>query len=182
MRLFLAIDPPESALEEAERVVAPVRRRLPALRWSAADTHHLTLAFLGQVAEARLPAVERAVERSLPDATPARLRLAGAGTFPQGRTHARVLWLGIGGDLAPLHDVQARLTEHLVDAGLPLQPRRYVPHLTLARCPRPTNLDDARDELAGFVGEPWHASQVVLYHSTPRTTPRYHGVARWDLP
>lgn len=162
--------------------MAPVRRRLPALRWSTADTHHLTLVFLGEVPAAHVPTVERAVEQALTDATPMWLQLSGAGTFPEGRSHSRVLWLGIDGDLGPLHSLRASLTENLVDAGFPLRPRSYVPHLTLARCRQPTNFGDACDELAGFVGEPWQASQVVLYHSTPSATPRYHGVATWDLP
>jgi RNA 2',3'-cyclic 3'-phosphodiesterase len=49
VRLFAALIPPESVLDEIERAFAPYRGGPPALRWTARDTWHVTLAFYGEV-------------------------------------------------------------------------------------------------------------------------------------
>src|SRR5579875_999805 len=51
MRLFVAIAPPASALDEVEARLAGLRPAWPQLRWTSRAAWHITLAFLGEVGE-----------------------------------------------------------------------------------------------------------------------------------
>src|SRR5688500_1446784 len=98
MRLFAALLPPPSVLDELEEVLAPHRAERPELKWIRRELSHVTLAFFGETDdlayERLVPRLERVAGR-YPEVS---LSFAGAGAFPGGGTHARVLWTGIYGD------------------------------------------------------------------------------------
>lgn len=181
MRLFLALDPPPAALDEVERAIAPMRHRLPELRWTARETQHLTLVFLGEVGEDRVARLKQLVGRKLLRHHPLRLELRGVGTFPRSHSRAKVLWTGVHGDLPALHRLQAALTKAARDAHLSVEHRRYAPHLTLVRCKAPTDLEGKLGPLQEFAGTAWQAAEVRLVHSNLGAAPRYTTVATWDL-
>ena len=105
-------------------------------RWVKPEAMHLTLAFLGEVAEERVAAAERALGEGAAAAPALDLTAGGIGGFPDER-RARVLWAGVGGDLEALHDLQGRLAGCLRDEGFELDPKPYRPHVTLARSREP---------------------------------------------
>src|SRR5690606_38656050 len=93
---------------------------------------------------------------------------------------ARVLWVGVGGDLEALHDLQGRLAGCLRDEGFELDPKPYRPHVTLARSrePRasPAGPDRSREDGA------WPADEALLTESRPGPDgPRYEVRARVGL-
>ena len=94
MRLFIALAPPALAVADLDATLAPLRGLHTELRWTSTEAWHVTLAFLGEVAEERLarllPRMERAARRH-----PAfRLSLRRAGAFPSA-ARANVLWSGL---------------------------------------------------------------------------------------
>ena len=48
MRMFLAVIPPQAAIEDLEEFLAPRREAVP-LRWTSPEQWHLTLAFSADV-------------------------------------------------------------------------------------------------------------------------------------
>ena len=136
MRLFVAIEIPAEVRRELERRVVPLRASLPKARWVKPRAMHLTLVFLGETDEERLPDLHRELGAAFAAGEPMTLQVAGAGAFPP-RGRKRVLWAGVeaGGDLGGL---QARVAEAVERAaGLEVERRPYRPHLTLARCKPP---------------------------------------------
>jgi 2'-5' RNA ligase len=136
-RLFIAVELPEGALRAIGAVQNDLKKRLPerALRWVRPEGIHLTLQFLGDVEQDRVDALKDALARAAADRRWIDLAIEGLGCFPNPR-HPRVLWLGIGGEIAKL-----RLLQQAVEAGtkpLGFQPegRPFSPHLTLARVQR----------------------------------------------
>lgn len=190
MRLFVAVAVPVHAADELDDAVAPLRQSWPGLRWTGRDAWHLTLAFLGEVTEpvcARLvPRLERAAARRprLP------LSLGGAGAFP-GAARARVLWTGVQGDplaLAALAALAESVAAGARRAGAPPpeEGRRFRPHLTLARCREPVDVQPLVDRLSGYTGTPWTAGEIYLIRShlpggRPHDRPRYETLGRWPL-
>jgi 2'-5' RNA ligase len=184
MRLFVAIAPPAAVLDELDVWVGPLRARQHDLRWTDRAAWHVTLAFLGQVAEpalARLlPSLELAVRRH----HQVGLAFCGAGAFPAA-DRANVLWSGLSGDCAAL----AQLAESMaagasgVGAPPPDKGRRFQPHLTLARCRLPADVTGLVAALADFVGQPWTADRIHLVRSRLGATeqPRYTSLASWPL-
>src|SRR5581483_11051610 len=63
------------------------------LRLTGAEQLHLTLVFIGEVDEARVPAVAEALAPAIP-VTPFAIEFGACGTFPPGGP-PRVLWLGV---------------------------------------------------------------------------------------
>lgn len=172
MRLFVALEIPEAVRRELARRVAGLRERLPRAKWVDPSILHLTLLFLGQVEDAKVPALTAALRDAFARHPPLDLRLAGAGTFPP-RRPARVAWVGMEtpGDLEGLQaDVSAAAVESI---GFEPEARPFHPHVTLARC-EPDWPRDAADKFVaafpGTIGQPWTAGRGVLMES--RLSPR----------
>jgi 2'-5' RNA ligase len=184
MRLFVAIAPPPSVLDELDALVEPLRGRRQELRWTDREAWHVTLAFLGQVDEpgaARLlPRLERAAQRH----HHIRLAFSGAGAFP-GTGRANVLWSGLSGDRRALARLAESVAAGASRAGSPPpdKGRRFQPHLTLARCRMPADVTELVAELAGYHGQAWTADRIHLVRSRLGGTeqPRYVSLASWPL-
>ncbi|MEU7908038.1 RNA 2',3'-cyclic phosphodiesterase [Actinoplanes sp. NPDC049118] len=192
MRLFVAAYPPPEVCDD-------LARRLEGLRVTAAanggvntrlarrETWHVTLAFLGEVAEERAPKVPGALQRVADGWRAAgsgapRLRLAGGGRFGRGRF--TVLWVGLDGDREALASLARRVRRELKRDRLPHDDRRFNPHLTVAR---PGDRLDAaaveadRADLAQYRGPAWPVETMVLVRSHLGPAPRYDYLETWPL-
>jgi 2'-5' RNA ligase len=173
MRLFVALEVPEGPRQEAERRVREARRALPPARWVDLASLHLTLLFLGAVADERVDGLAAELARACALRRPFSLRLAGGGTFPP-RRPARVAWMGVepgaaAPELAALQaGVAAAADAALAGSGYEPEDRTYHPHVTLARCPVPWPRSAAERFAAvvqGPVGEPFEVARAVLVES-----------------
>ena len=184
-RLFFAVPVPGASRAPLEAALPRLEPMLPGARLAPPGGWHLTLAFLGQVQPEMADEVVRVGEAAVAGIPPARLRLEGAGTFPEGRK-ARVLWTGIGGDAEVLVRLAAALSAACKAAGLRSEERPLVPHLTLARFSTPAPVpSEALDLVAGAVAASpsWEARELACYRSTlggPRGA-RYRVVREFPL-
>jgi 2'-5' RNA ligase len=167
LRLFVAVEVPEPPRRELRRRVDALRDRLPRARWVDFDNVHLTLLFLGETAEADVPALAAGLREAFARCPPLDLRLDAGGTFPPGRP-ARVAWVGVEAPDA-LQTLQAEITRAAVETlGFEPEERGYHPHVTLARCPAPWRreaIDKFRNAFPGPVGPPFLAGHGVLFES-----------------
>ena len=158
MRAFVALELPEAFADE----VTELARRLAAVcggRFVPAESHHLTLAFLGEVGEAGARAAMGALEAACAGEGPVRLAATGLGTF--GRARDATLWLGVEKD-PRLMALAERVRTELLARGLVFDEKPFLPHVTLARRVRMPR---------GSLGElgfplPDEASRVTLFRST----------------
>jgi len=177
VRLFVALLPPPPVLEEVRQLVDGLRERAPELRWTRPEQWHLTLAFLGQVDERRLPGLAERLSRLQ------RRHAAFPLAFTRGgRFDGRVLWAGVSGDLPALRALAGSVAAAARRTGIALEERPYRPHLTLARSRAPTELRPLVQALAAYAGQPWQADRLELICSQPGPSPRYDTVGRWELP
>ena len=167
-RLFFAVPVPGAARAPLEAALPRLSPLLGGARVIPPGGWHLTLAFLGQVRPELADEVVRVGEAAVAGAPPARLRLEGAGTFPEGRRAARVLWAGVGGDAEVLVRLAAALASAAKAAGLRSEERPLVPHLTLARFSAPAPVPpEALDLIAGAAAASpsWEARGLACYRS-----------------
>ena len=138
MRLFFALDPPPS-LKEALAAFLVERRTLP-LRASWTDPWklHLTLAFLGEQPEERLPDLQEIGGEIARRHPPLRLRTSALGAFPR-PSRARVLWLGLEREPA-LESLAEDLRATLRRGGIPVEEGPFTAHVTLARFRQPVDI------------------------------------------
>ncbi|MCU1422618.1 MAG: 2-5 ligase [Microbacteriaceae bacterium] len=178
MRLFVAVVPPPTVVDDASSAVAHVPSSERAqLRRIAPERLHLTLSFLGDVDEVlAVPRLLTCLDEVARTSPPMTLQFAGAGDFD-----GRVLWLGVRGDVGPLAMLAERVNHAARLAGLELRQKPHRPHLTVARPRGPVDVNDAVRSLASYEGPVWEATELVLMRSLLGPVPAYVRQAVWPL-
>ncbi|MEK6699325.1 MAG: RNA 2',3'-cyclic phosphodiesterase [Nitrospirota bacterium] len=132
MRTFIAIEIPDEIKREMARAQEQLKRSGVEAGWTRPEGIHLTLKFLGEVEESRIPDIMAALTGAARNTGGFRIEIAGAGAFPNPK-NARVVWLGISGDRDKLATLQAAVEEAMVGLGMEREDRAFTPHLTLGR-------------------------------------------------
>ena len=185
--MFVAVVPPDEAVEDLEEFLGP-RREAAAFRWSLPEHWHLTLAFSARVPDRAHDDLLDRLARAARRRRPMPVRLAGGGAFPDvGR--ARVLWTGIGtehdDDLEELRRAATGARAALAKAGAEVDGQRFRAHVTLARMRRPVEATSWVRLLDGYRGPAWTVGEVALVASHlgegPRRRPRHEVVETFTL-
>jgi len=100
-------------------------------RWLRPEAMHLTLAFLGEVAENAVAAIDAALRITAAEHAPFPVTLRDVGAFPDFR-RPNVLWMGMAPSDA-LHALHRDVAAALEPLGFPPERRVFHPHITLAR-------------------------------------------------
>ncbi len=148
LRLFVGIGfPPELKLR-----LSLLCSGVPGAKWVDPGNFHLTLRFIGEIGEDLAADIDNALSRLR--GRRFTLQIAGTGVFGGG-DRPRSLWAGVerSVDLVTLRD---KVEQAMIRVGLPPEPRKFAPHVTLARLRNPP-VDKLRDFLtahAQFRAEP----------------------------
>lgn len=187
MRLFVALIPPEEAIEDLDAFL-DVRRDAAPFRWVQRDQLHLTLAFLADVEPWRLDDLLERLARAAGRRTPFQAAIAGGGAFPNaGR--AKVIWAGLSTASEEGATELARLATGARAAaarsGIEVDGGRFRPHVTLARLGVPGEVSNWVRLLDAYRGPAWTATEISLVASHlgegPRGRPRYEVLAALPL-
>jgi len=150
------------------------------LRWVRPEGWHVTLAFLGDVEDARVREVVDAIGRGVDaiDDPPQRLELGESGRF--GR---KVLWVAVVDEPeGSLRRAADEVRHALADIGLPSDAKPLHAHLTLARAGRSPVGAGAVAACAPPTGTEWRPEAIELWRSRLGDGPaRYETEARIPL-
>jgi RNA 2',3'-cyclic 3'-phosphodiesterase len=116
------------------------------VRWVNPDSIHLTLCFLGDIQEAQMATIQKAIDRTAACFNVFELRLGKPGAFPN-ILNPQIIWVGLEGDLPRLAEMQGMLARELRPAGYKPENRPFSPHLTIART-RPGASTAGRQKMA----------------------------------
>ncbi|ELZ02928.1 2'-5' RNA ligase [Natrialba chahannaoensis JCM 10990] len=184
MRLFVSVDLPDD-LANAVADLQDEFSDASGLTFTDPEQAHITLKFLGDVDESRLPALESELEMAVDEAavSPFTVRYGGLGVFPD-LEYISVLWLGTetGGDeLTALHET---IEERTTAMGFEAESHEFTPHVTLARMEHAGGKELVQDlvrEREPTVGET-RVEEARLTESTLTDEgPEYSTVARYPL-
>jgi 2'-5' RNA ligase len=129
MRLFVALDLEEEIRQRIAVYLEGLAGLAPDVRWAKAESLHVTLKFIGELAEDQIPRLHDALA-TIP-AKPFSLAFRGYGFFPTARA-PRVFWLAMrAGEELP--NLAARVDSALSALKIPREEHPFTPHLTLAR-------------------------------------------------
>jgi 2'-5' RNA ligase len=175
-RVFFALWPAPTLAARLAAIANDAARQFGG-RPSREETLHLTLAFLGNVPEARLPEL-CALAKAVPF-EPFTLTLDELGFWPR----QQLLWAGCRSRPDVLSALIASLHASLTAAGF-LSPNRqgetpprFTPHVTLLR----KTARNAALSLPLVEAMPWPCQQFVLVRSRLTDTgPSYETIARFD--
>jgi RNA 2',3'-cyclic 3'-phosphodiesterase len=166
MRLFTGIDLPDQVRERLERLLMHLRP-CAHLKWSPVYNLHVTLKFIGEWPEEKMPQLEAAL-RTVPPRESMVTDVKGLGWFPN-PNHPRVFWAGVhGGDALP--KLVKEIDSALTPLGLAPENRAFNPHLTLARIKEPAPLQGLRSaiaELESVEFGPLEVNRFYLFRSEP---------------
>ncbi len=180
MRLFIALEVPE----RHRIALSALQRPLGGPRWVASDNLHLTLRFIGDADDELGEDLDGALATI---AGPGFVvRIQGAGTFGNGR-RVRTLWAGVVASPS-LTGLQAKVERAAQRAGCVPEPRKFAPHITLARAANGRRggfgpqLDAFLAANAGLDLPPFEVTSFALFSSVlTRDGPHYAVEARYDF-
>jgi 2'-5' RNA ligase len=180
MRLFIGFEPADNELRALYecRESLPLDPQLP-VRWVPEDNWHVTLLFLGEVADHALAALSEILEAAASRCVPFALALTSLEWFPHS-TKARLLALcaDASGPLLSLHD---ELAGQLRRENFHIERRQYRPHLTLARRHGPRKAF-AAPALPSIEPLALQLAELVLFESVlGGEHPRYQALQRFRL-
>jgi 2'-5' RNA ligase len=168
MRLFTAIELPEPVRRHLADVQARLKRlTLPPVSWTKETNLHVTLKFLGEVTDDRLPELCAALAPLEFGAPALELRAEALDVFPS-RGSIRVIHGRIDGDVERLIDLHRSIEGQCASLGFPREDRRYRPHVTMGRPRAPLRgawdrLQEATDD--SWPGPPFEVATFSLVHS-----------------
>jgi RNA 2',3'-cyclic 3'-phosphodiesterase len=123
-RLFAALELPR----DTTMSLSLLRGGLPGARWIDVENYHITLRFIGDVDGPTADEIVNAFDRIRRTEFP--VRLQGMGSFGAKKPHS--IWAGVT-PTAELMALQAEIERVCQRLRLPADPRKFKPHVTLAR-------------------------------------------------
>lgn len=157
-RLFVALEIPRNAAMS----LSLLRGGLPGARWIDVENYHITLRFIGDVDGRTADEVVDRLDRI--DRPEFQLSLSGMGFFGSKKPHS--VWAGVTPhpEMTALQGETERICQRI---GLPPDPRKFSPHITLARL-KSSKVDDVVHYLEGrsnFQTAPFSVTRFVLLSS-----------------
>ena len=140
-RLFTGLEIPA----DLGQALALKRGALRGSRWIEPSDYHITLRFLGDVDAEVAEALHAALAEARPRA-PFTLTLDGLASFGGDKPRALLATVAPSADLTALQAEHERLARR---AGAAPEPRKFTPHVTLARLRREASAAD----VAAYLGE-----------------------------
>jgi 2'-5' RNA ligase len=157
-RLFTALEIPR----DASLSLSLLRGGLPGARWIDTENYHITLRFIGDVEGHVADEVANALDRVRRPSF--NLTLSGVGAFGSKKPHSVYAAVVPSPELLALQAEIERICQRL---GLPADPRKFVPHVTLARLRNTSPVDLARylSSRGNFAALPYKVGRFVLMSS-----------------
>lgn len=161
MRLFVALDVPEETRRALRTLVTRFGAICRGARWVRPEGIHITLKFIGHVADEKLPDIQQQLEH-VPATRPFEIFFRRFGFFPNEK-RPRVFYVGIeaGADLSVL---AGEIENRLEPLGIAKERRAFQPHLTLARFKTSQGLEDLRKQIASLPAQDFGGGAAQEFH------------------
>jgi 2'-5' RNA ligase len=167
MRLFIGLPMPAELANSLTRHARTIS--LSNARWTPPENIHLTLVFLGEVAEQKLPSIKHQLDKLA--IAPFPIRLTDLNTFPR----VGVLIAEIDPTPRLLH-LHAQIASGMARCGFIPEDRPYHPHLTLARFHGQLRLSHSQRTLPASLQRSFTADTINLYRSNLTPTGSHYEI------
>ena len=157
-RLFTALEIPR----DAALSLSLLRGGLPGARWIVVENYHMTLRFIGDVEGHVADEIANALDRVRRPAFS--LTLSGVGAFGSKKPHSVYAGAKASPDLNALQGEIDRICQRL---GIAADPRKFTPHVTLARLRNSSPGEVAKylSARGNFSAAPFRVGRFVLMSS-----------------
>lgn len=132
MRTFIAIELPQNIKDLLSRLQTKLKTSSAHIKWVKPENIHLTLKFLGEIDEKKIPGISSALSEIARKTGCFSIKLSSLGAFP-GINSARVIWIGIEKGEENVKEIYKAMEENLKKEGFPEEKREFSSHITLGR-------------------------------------------------
>jgi len=169
MRLFVALPLPEPVKNTLDRITNNLKAHGGKVRWVAAKNLHLTVRFLGETEEAKVPKLKKLIDEVAAKFPAADTTIDRLGGFPN-LNRPRVIWAGLAENESVESMGKLARQIELAVRQLRFEPDKkgFKPHLTLGRVKDPRDLGElpAFMKSCRFEPIPLALDRLVLIKST----------------
>ncbi len=138
MRSFIGVELDHVIKEELAQLQERLRDSGADVKWVRPGNIHLTLKFLGNVAEERISEIASILDNLARNNKPFAISLFKVGCFPRLES-PRVVWVGIDQGCSEAERIADTLEDELEKLGFLKEKRKFSAHLTLGRVRSPKN-------------------------------------------
>lgn len=168
MRLFIAIDIDRKSVKRIAELVEALRRRVRGgrgVKWVEPENIHLTMQFLGEVADDKIMTVLDAFKAGVRGFSDFDLELRGVGSFGN---PARVVWVGTRSRRDILGRLQESIANAMEELGFSKDGKEFQGHITVCRIKSPFVGERVRKILKDYPEKQIaksHVDSVAVYSS-----------------
>jgi 2'-5' RNA ligase len=168
MRVFIAVDLPNEIRDELAKLQRELKPATDTARWVSPESIHITLRFIGEIAEKRIEEIDTALTGLT--WKPFSITVRGIGFFPGNRS-PRVFWAGM--EAPTMQNLAEKLDSRMERLGFEKEKRKFRPHITLARA-RDSRIDSTLVTAAATYAEhnfgSFTVDRLFLFKSTLKST------------
>lgn len=184
VRAFVAFELSQDVRQRIIDFLSQLMKVERRVKWVSHDHVHLTIKFLGEVDEEKIPRVKDSLAVIAESFAPFSVRVKGTGVFPAIK-NPRVIWIGVideSGNLSRMHNI---IDKEMSIYGIPMEHRAFIPHITLGRIKEPVRMDQLLRILEEKRGEDfgeWMINGLTLFKSQLRPEgPIYTALGNFPL-
>jgi 2'-5' RNA ligase len=180
LRLFIAAPIPTDISRNLECIISDFKKTGADIKWMKPESIHITLKFLGETEENRLPEIISAIERLEIKKSGLEAEVKGIGFFPD-KKRPRIIWAGLEENSPFLAKAVSILDSAMSTLGFESENRRFSPHLTIGRFRSNRGLAMLIDETEKMKSSSFGSFPIIefnLYSSTLKPSGAEYKVLR----
>jgi len=168
VRTFVAAVLPEEMKKQINTLVEKYRPYNQSIKWVKEENIHITLNFLGEVAEANIEELTEIIGSALRGMSSFFVNVGGISAFPSPE-RPRVLWIGVDDPEQGLKKAYLAICDTLEHSALEVhrENKEYIPHITIGRIKGRLDKNSVRNLYAcqdQKYGE-FQVKEIVLFRS-----------------
>ena len=169
MRFFIALEIPETDRIQIQEVQQKLIQLIPEANLTNPEKLHLTIAFIGDQSESAKEKLIEIIKNSALNIQPFTVTPSYIDGFPHIHT-ANTLWIGINGEIDELYKLRHHIKDGLESLNLPVDQRRFVPHIAIAKLINFEMTPEIENKLEEIMNQPFSPitiTSVKLFESVP---------------
>lgn len=166
LRLFVAVSLSPSVEEQVELVLANVSK-YKEIKWSSRAQFHITLRFIGEWEEEKLPPLEKQLAESATNFEPFDAEIKGLDGFPNLK-HPKILFVPVASGKESFVNLSKVISKRLQGLRIGREDKELRPHVTLGRVREGRDASKAVQALreSGLaLGSGWKVKKFSLFQS-----------------
>lgn len=141
IRSFIAFETPDHVRRIVREIQQQLQQAKADVRWETEEKFHVTIKFLGDVNENKLPQIISQIEETVTKYPIYNVKYEKLGFFPN-KHSPRVIWIGCTNPDTTLISIKEELEENLINYGFESEKRKFTPHITLGRIKSLKNINN----------------------------------------